>query len=177
MPVTARPTALRISLAALAIVAALALGVRLGLQVGALNAAKADLADAQRSAADLQRTATQGVGPPIFEASSAEAPDVLGQRMQALGLTVRKTEVAAATPAGRNLVLTRFVVDARGDPAAVDRLALWAAANARSAILEQLTANAGDDGKSDLRLELDALVRTPTAKAAAEASPEKAGAS
>lgn len=123
---TARPTALRISLAALAIVAALALGVRLGMQVGALSAAKTDLADAQRSAADLQRTATQGVGPPLFEAGSAEAPEVLGQRLQALGLTVRKTEVAAATPAGRDLVLTRFVVDARGDPAAVDRLALWA---------------------------------------------------
>lgn len=174
----ARPTALRLSLAVLAIVAALALGVRLGVQVGALNAAKADLADAQRSAADLERTATQGVGPPLFEAGSAEAGDVLGQRLQALGLTVRKTEVAAATPAGRDLVLTRFVVDGRGDPAAVDRLALWAAANARSAILEQLTANAGDDGKSDLKFELDALVRPPARKASAEPAPsEKAAAS
>jgi hypothetical protein len=74
-------------------------------------------------------------------------------------------------------VLTRFVVDGRGDPAAVDRLALWAEANAGSAILEQLTANAGDDGKSDLKLELDALVRSPAEKAAAEAPPEKAAAS
>ncbi|HWF77290.1 MAG TPA: hypothetical protein VN694_08950 [Caulobacteraceae bacterium] len=161
MPMTQRPTALRVSLAVLALAATLALGVRLGLQLGALNAANGDLADAQRNAADLQRTARQGVGPPLFEASSADAADVLGQRLQALGLAVRKTDVAAATPAGRDLVLTRFVVEGRGDPAAVDRLALWAEANARSAILEQLTANAGDDGKSDLKIELDALVRSP----------------
>ena len=158
---TQRPTALRVSLAVLALAATLALGVRLGLQLGALNAANGDLADAQRNAADLQRTARQGVGPPLFEASSAGAADVLGQRLQALGLAVRKTDMAAATPAGRDLVLTRFVVEGRGDPAAVDRLALWAEANARSAILEQLTANAGDDGKSDLKIELDALVRSP----------------
>ncbi|HEX3407783.1 MAG TPA: hypothetical protein VHS81_11140, partial [Caulobacteraceae bacterium] len=101
MPMTARPTALRLSLAVLALAATLALGARLGLQMGALNAAKGDLADAQRNAADLERTATQGVGPPLFAAASAEAGDVLGQRLQALGLTVRKTEVVAATPAGR----------------------------------------------------------------------------
>ena len=166
MPVIQRPTALSLSLAVLAVAATLALGARLGLQVGALNAANADLATAQQSAADLQRTATQGVGPPLFVAGSAGAADVLGQRLQALGLTVRKTDVAAATPAGRDLVLTRFVVEGRGDPAAVDRLALWVEANARSAILEQLTANAGEDGKSDLKLELDALVRPPPSAAA-----------
>jgi hypothetical protein len=170
MPMTARPTALRLSLAVLAIAAALALGVRLGLQASALNAANRDLADAQRAAADLERTATQGVGPPLIAASSAEAGDALGRRLQALGLTVRKTEVAAATPAGRDIVLTRFVVDARGDPTAVDRLALWAQANARSAILEQLTANAADEGQSDLKIELDALVRAPPGIGKAPAS-------
>jgi hypothetical protein len=167
MPMTVRPTVLRVSLAVLAVAAALALGVRLGMQVNALNAAKTDLADAQRSAADLQRTATQGVGPPLFEAGSAHAGDELGQRLQALGLTVRKIDVVASTAAGRDLALTRFVIDGRGDPAAVDRLALWVQANARSAILEQLTANAGDDGKSDLKFELDALVRPPAATAKA----------
>lgn len=169
MPMTARPTVLRLSLAVLAVAAALALGVRLGVQVNALNAAKSDLADAQRSAADLQRTATQGVGPPLFVASSAQTGDELGQRLQALGLTVRKIDVAASTPAGRDLLLTRFVIDGRGDPAAVDRLALWVQANARSAILEQLTANAGDDGKSDLKFELDALVRPASGIAKATA--------
>jgi hypothetical protein len=161
MPMTARPTALRLSLAVLAIAATLALGLRLGLQATALNAANSDLADAQRSAAELERTATQGVGPPLFAASSAKAGDALGQRLQALGLMVRKTDVVAATPAGRDVMLTRFVVEARGDPVSVDRLALWVQANARSAILEQLTANAADDGKSDLKIELDALVRPP----------------
>ena len=95
----------------------------------------------------------------------AAAGDALAQRLQALGLAVRKTDQVAATPAGRDLALVRFVVDARADPAAVDRLALWVEANARSAILEQLTANAGADGKSDVRLELDALVRQRKAAA------------
>jgi hypothetical protein len=167
MPMIARPIALRVSLAVLAIAATLALGARLGLQVGALDAANADLATARQSAADLEHTATQGVGPPLFVAASTDAAGVLGQRLRALGLSVSKTEVAAATPAGRDLVLTRFVVESRGDPAAVDRLSLWAQANARSAILEQLTATAGDAGKSDLKLELDALVRPPPSATAA----------
>lgn len=155
----ARATAFRLSLAVLAVLAALALGVRLGVQASALGAAQSDLADAQRTAADLQRAAAQGVGPPLIEASSAQAGDALAQRLQGLGLTVSKTQVLAATPAGRDLVLTRFVVAGRGDPVAIDRLALWAQANAGSVILEQLAASAADDGKSDLRIELDALVR------------------
>jgi hypothetical protein len=156
---TARPTALALSLAALTLAAVLALGARLGLQIGALNGVNGDLADAQRTTAELDRAATLGVGPPLFEAASAQAGDALGQRLQGLGLAVRKTQLVAATPAGRNLALARFVVEGRADPAALDRLALWAQANARSAILEQLSASAGDDGKSDVRLELDALVR------------------
>jgi hypothetical protein len=159
MPMTPRPTALSLSLAALSLVAALALGVRLGLQLNTLNAVRGDLAEAQRTAADLERTAAQGVGPPLLGAGAASAGDALAQRLQGLGLTVRKTEEAASTPAGRDLVLARFVVEGRADPAALDRLALWVQANARSAILEQLTASTGDDGKSDVRFELDALVR------------------
>ena len=162
---TARPTTLALSLAALTVVASLALGARLGMQLGALNTAQADLADAQHSAADLQRTAAQGVGPPLLDAGAGPSGDALGARLQALGLAVRKTEVAATTPAGRDLALMRFVVEARADPAALDRLALWAEANARSLILEQLSANAAADGKSDVKLELDALVRAPKAAA------------
>jgi hypothetical protein len=165
MPLTPRPSALSLSIAALSVVMALALGVRLGLQLSALNAARGDLADAQRADADLARTAAQGVGPPLFDAGAHPAGDVLAQRLQGLGLAVRKTDQVASTPAGRDLALVRFVVEARADPAAVDRLALWAEANARSAILEQLTANAGADGKSDVRLELDALVRQRKAPA------------
>ncbi len=165
MPVTPRPSALNLSIAALSVVMALALGVRLGLQLSALGAARGDLADAQRTAADLERTAWQGVGPPLFDASLRPAGDALVQRLQGLGLVVRKTDAVAATPAGRDLALVRFVVEGHADPAAVDRLALWVEANARSAILEQLTANSGVDGKSDLRLELDALVRQHRAPA------------
>ena len=162
---TTHPTALSLSLAALTVVASLALGARLGMQVGALNAARSDLADAQRSAADLERTATQGVGPPLLDAGAGPPGDALGARLQALGLAVRKTDVAATTPAGRELALERFVIEGRADPAALDRLALWAQANARSVILEQLTASAAADGKSDVRIELDALVRAPKAAA------------
>jgi hypothetical protein len=165
MPMTQRPSALTLSVAALSVVMALALGVRLGLQLNALGAARGDLADAQRTAAELARTAAQGVGPPLFDAGAHPAADALDQRLQGLGLVVRKTDQVAATPAGRDLSLVRFVVDARADPAAVDRVALWVEANARSAILEQLTANAGADGKSDVRLELDALVRQRRAAA------------
>lgn len=72
---------------------------------------------------------------------------------------MQKTELVAATPAGRGLALGRFVVAGRADPAALDRLSLWADANQRSAILEQLTASGGADGKSDVRIELDAIMR------------------
>ena len=160
---TTRPTTLGLSLAALTVVASLALGARLGMQVGALNTANADLADAQRSAADLERTATQGVGPPLLDAGAGPVGDALAARLQALGLAVRQTDLAATTPAGRDLALERFVVEGRADPAALDRLALWVEVNARSAILEQLTASAAPDGKSDVRIELDALVRAPKA--------------
>lgn len=165
MPVTTRPTTLSLSLAALTIVASLALGARLGLQIGALNAANDDLSAAQQNAADLERTATQGVGPPLIDAAAGPPGDALGARLKALGLEVRKADMAATTPAGRDLALERFVIEARADPAALDRLSLWAAANARSAILEQLTATAAADGKSDVKIELDALVRTPKAAA------------
>ena len=162
---TTRPSTLSLSLAALTIVASLALGARLGMQAGALNTARSDLADAQHSAVDLQRAATQRVGPPLLDAGAGPPGDALGGRLQGLGRAVRKIEVAAATPAGRDLSLERFVVEGRADPAALDRLALWVEANARSAILEQLTANAATDGKSDVRVELDALVRAPKASA------------
>ncbi|HEY1427599.1 MAG TPA: hypothetical protein VGF50_13080 [Caulobacteraceae bacterium] len=157
---TPRPTTLAISLATLAVVAVLALGVRLGMQAGALSAAKGDLADASRAAVELQRTVAEGLGPPLFDAGAGPAAEgALAARLRGLGLEVQKTQLVAATPAGRNLALGRFVVAGRADPAALDRLSLWADANQRSAILEQLTASAAADGKSDVRVELDAIVR------------------
>ncbi|HEY1752024.1 MAG TPA: hypothetical protein VGG29_12215 [Caulobacteraceae bacterium] len=150
---------LRYSLAALTAVAALGLGLRLAGQFGALDAARADLATARQSAADLRRAAATGVGPPLLDARAASPNAALAQRLAALGLTVRETRMLAATPAGKDLAVARFQADGRADPAALDRLALWAAANGRSAILEQLTATAGADGKSDVQLQLDALVR------------------
>jgi hypothetical protein len=143
----------------LAAVAVLALGVRLGLQLSALKGVGADLADAQHTAAELDRTIAQGLGPPLIDADAGPAADALGARLQALGLTVQKTELVATTPAGRGLAVGRFVVEGRADPVALDRLSLWAQANARSAILEELSATAVEGGKSDVRIELDAIVR------------------
>ena len=56
------------------------------------------------------------------------------------------------------MAVARFAVEGRADPAALDRLALWAQANGRSAILESLSATAGADGNSDVAFELDAIV-------------------
>jgi hypothetical protein len=160
MPVTApRPSALRLSLAVLAAVAVLALAVRLGLQISALQSVHGDLADAQRTAAELDRTIAEGIGPPLIDAAAGPPADMLGARLRGLGLTVAKSQLVAATPAGRGASVARFVVEGRADPAALDRVSLWAEANARSAILEELTARAGDDGRSDVRIELDVLVR------------------
>jgi hypothetical protein len=159
MPMSERPSALSLSLAVLAVVAALALAVRLGAQISALNGVNGDLADAQRTAAELDRTLAQGLGPPLLDAGAGPAEAALGQRLQGLGIDVKKSALVAATPAGRGLAVGRFVVEGAADPAALDRLSLWGGANARSAILESLTATAGEGGKSDVRIELDALVR------------------
>jgi len=164
MPLTAdttaaRPTALSVALAALAAIVVLGLAIRLGLQLSALHSVGNDLAEARRTAAELDRTVAEGVGAPLIDAGAAPAADALAARLRSLGLVVQKTQLVAATPAGRGLAVARFVVEGRADAVSLDRLSLWADANARSAILEELTANAGDDGKSNVRIELDALVR------------------
>ena len=158
---TVRPSALSLSLAILAAVAVVTLGARLGLQMSALTAVRNDLADSRRMAAELDRTVAEGVGPPLFDAAAGPPADALAARLRALGVAVQKVDLVAATAAGRDVSVDRFVVEARADAASVDRLSLWAQANSRSAILEELTATAGDDGKSAVRLELDALVRGP----------------
>jgi hypothetical protein len=151
--------ALRYSLAALTAVAALGLGVRVAGQLGGLDAAKSDLAAAHQTAADLRRAVAAGVGPPLIDARASSPNAALAQRLAALGLSVHEARMVAATPAGKNLAVARFDAEGRADPATLDRLALWIQANGRSAILEQLSASAAPDGKSDVKLELDALVR------------------
>jgi len=128
--VNARPRALGYALAALSAVVVIGLGVRISGQLD-------DLSDAR-------------IGAP---------GEALAQRLKALGFVVRQSTLVAATPAGRNLVVARFTAEGEADAVAIDRLALWTGANARSAILESLAATAGADGKSDVKLELDALVR------------------
>jgi soluble lytic murein transglycosylase-like protein len=160
MPVSAtRRRAGPLIAAAVALVVA-ALGVRLGTQLGALGDERADLGDAQRAAADLRASAGAGFGPPLLDGRLGKPADQLSQDLARLGFAVRKMQMAASMPAGRNLSVARFVVEGRGDAAAIDRLALWVKANPQSAILDQLLATAASDvGPSDVRIELDALVR------------------
>jgi len=156
---SARPRALGYALAALSAVVVLGLGLRIAGQLGDLKSAQGDLADATHTAAELRGQIAAGVGPPLLDARVAAPSDALAQRLKGLGVAVRQSALVAATPAGRNLVVARFVAEGEADPVALDRLALWAQANARSAILESLTATAAADGKSDVKIELDALVR------------------
>jgi hypothetical protein len=155
----ARPHALGYALAALGVVAVIGLGLRITGQLSDLKIVQSDLADATHNAAALRGQISAGVGPPLLDARLSAPSDELAQRLKALGFIVRQSTLTAATPAARDLVVARFVAEGEADPAAVDRLALWAQANARSTILESLTATAGADGKSEVKIELDALVR------------------
>jgi hypothetical protein len=166
-----RRDALRFGLAGLSAVAVIALGVRLAGQSGDLAAAKSELADAEQRQAALLATVAAGVGPPLLDASAVRPTEQLALRLRALGFEVQQLTLVAATPAGRGATVARFVVEGRADAAAIDRLSLWAQANSRSAILESLTATAGPDGKSDVRIELDAIVRVaPAVRPAVRAS-------
>ena len=158
MPVTAPRRRFAPVLAAIIAVVVVGLAVRLGTQLAALGAAKADLGDGLRTATDLQAAAANGLGPPLLDAGTGKPADLLSQDLTRLGFRVRQLQMVAANPVGRQLTVARFAVSAAGDAAAVDRLALWVKANGRSAILEQLSATPdGDVG--DVRFELDALVR------------------
>ena len=156
---TARPDALRQALAALTAVAIVGLALRLSSQMGDLGTARDDLAAANHTAATLRETVRSGIGPPLLDAAAAPPADALAERLKGLGFAVSQTRLVAATPAGRNSFVMRFTAQGRADAAAVDRLALWAQANARSTILESLAATAGADGRSDVTIELDAIVR------------------
>jgi len=156
---SAQPHALGYALAALSAVVVIGLGVRICGQINDLNTVRDDLADATATSAQLKAQAAAGIGPPLLDARIEAPSEALAQRLKALGFAVRQSALVAATPAGRNLVVARFTAEGEADPGAVDRLALWTQANQRSAILESLAATAGADGKSDVKLELDALVR------------------
>ncbi len=162
---TARPRALSYAFAALALVAVVGLGARLAAQVDDLKGAREDLAGATGQVADLRAQLAAGVGPPLLDARLAAPADQLAQRLKSLGVSVSEARQTAATPAGRDLVAARFTIEGQADAAALDRLALWVKANGRSVILETLSATAAADGKSDVKLELDALVREPGAAA------------
>jgi hypothetical protein len=161
---TARPDALRYALVALTAIAIVGLGLRVSSQLGDLGAARDDLTEANGAAATLRETVRSGIGPPLIDAAFAPPAEALGQRLKSLGFTVSQTRLVAATPAGHNAMVMRFAAQGRADTAAIDRLALWVQANARSTILESLTATAGADGKSDVTIELDAIVRQAAAK-------------
>lgn len=154
-----RPRALAYALAVLALVAVVGLGLRLTTQVSDLTAARGDLADATGKVAELRRTVAAGAGPPLFDATLGAPADQLAQRLRSLGFTVHDATLQAAAPAGRGLVAVRFTAEGEADVVALDRLALWAQANPRSAILDRLVATETSDGKSAVKLELDALVR------------------
>ena len=156
-----RPRALAYALAALALVAVIGLGLRMAAQVGDLKAARSDLADATGKVAELRRTVAAGAGPPLFDARLGAPADQLAQRLRTLGFTAPVAQLQAAAPAGRGLVAARFTAEGQADVVALDRLALWTQANPRSAILDKLSAAATADGKSAVKLELDALVREP----------------
>lgn len=156
---TARPRALSIALAVLALVAVVGLGLRLAAQASTLQAAHSDLADASDRIAELRVAVASGIGPPLFDARLGAPADQLAQRLKSLGVDVRQVTLAAATPVGRDVAISRFAVDGAADATAIDRFALWAQANGRSAILQSLSATATTRGKSDIKLELDALVR------------------
>ena len=157
---------LRWSLAALVAVILLALGLRLGGQASALGDAQGELADVESKAADLQTAAAQSLGPPLLDARRSAPETQLEGVLGALGVTVKTVRVASVTAAGPGLVAARTEAEGEADAAALDRLALWAQANPRSVILERLSASARADGHSDVRIELDVLVRGMTAPAA-----------
>jgi len=161
---SAQPRALGYALAALSAVLVIGLGVRISGQLDDLNAAHGDLDQATTSAARLKAQAEDGIGPPLLDARVEAPSEALAQRLKALGFTVRQSALVAATPAGRNLVVARLTAEGEADPAAIDRLAPWTGANARSAILESLAGTANAEGKSEVKLELDALVRQADGK-------------
>jgi hypothetical protein len=155
---------LRISVAVLVAMILLALGFRLGGQASALGAARSDLAEAERTA-ETAAVAAEAVGPPLLDAKLSPPEKQLEQLLASLGVAAPAVRVTAVSAAGPSLVVARFAADGKADAAALDRLALWAQANARSVILERLTASARADGHSDVRIELDVLVRGMTAPA------------
>jgi hypothetical protein len=157
---------LRYSLAALLAVIVIALGVRLAGEVGALDAARGDLADVQRNAEALRvSAASQALGPPLLDAKVSPPEKQLQQLLAGLGVTVRAARVTAVSAAGPSLVVARMVAEGQADAAALDRTALWAQANPRSVILDGLSASAAADGHGDVRIELDVLVRGMAAPA------------
>jgi hypothetical protein len=161
-----RAVALRYSLAALVAVILLALGLRLGAQSSAFAAARSDLADVQRNADELQTAATAAaLGPPLLDARVSPPERQLQQLLAGLGVTARAARVTAVSAVGPGLVVARIATEGQADAAAIDRVALWAQANPRSVILERLSARARADGRSDVQIELDALVRGMTAPA------------
>ena len=157
-----RPHALSYAMAALALVAVIGLGLRVAAQLSDLKAARDDLAVANSKVSDLRGQLAAGVGPPLLDAKAGAPADQLAGELKHLGVIVRHAEMTATTPAGRNLAAARFTVEGEADATAIDRLALWAQANARSMILETLSA-AAVDGESRVKLELVALVREPGA--------------
>lgn len=154
-----RPDVARCALAALTALAVIGLGLRLAAQAGDLSSAQGELGAAEQRQAALRAAVAAGLGPPLLDGARGAPTEQLAARLKSLGFEVRQSSLAAATPAGRESVLARFAVEGRADAAALDRISLWAQANSRSAILETLEATASADGKSDARIELDAIVR------------------
>jgi hypothetical protein len=164
--VTGRPGILHYSVAALVAVILLALGARLGAQSNALGAARSDLADAERSVEELKTsTAAASIGPPLLDAKLSPPEKQLEQLLLGLGVSAPAAQVSAVSAAGPRLVVARLAADGKADATALDRVALWAQANPRSVILERFSASAGADGRSDVHIVLDVLVRGMAAPA------------
>jgi len=160
MPVRA-PTLGRPGLLLAAVVGAavVALAIRLELQLTALGDARSELGDAQQAAQDLRAAANPGVGPPLLDARLGKPADELAQQLAALGVKADQVQTMGAGAAGTGLAVTRFSAQGHGDAVAIDRLSLWVKANATSAILERLEAQPAGDGRVDVKLVLDAVVR------------------
>jgi hypothetical protein len=162
MPVTQSSRSLRYALAGLSLAAVVGLGVRLAAQVGALNDARDGADDAARREASLRLGEDASFGEPLLATSPGDGPAAqLAAQLRALGFTVRNAEQGQTTTVGRDRALARLVADGSGDATALDRLSLWAKANARAVILESVAATAAAGGKSDVHIEIDALMRRP----------------
>ena len=160
MPVRA-PTLGRPGLLLAAVVGAavVALAIRLELQLTALGDARSELGDAQQAAQYLRAAANPSVGPPLLDARLGKPADELAQQLAALGVKADQVQTMGAGAAGKGLAVTRFSAQGHGDAVAIDRLSLWVKANATSAILERLEAQPAGDGRVDVKLVLDAVVR------------------